>query len=336
MLDTLSIFQRLAISIIIIFCVHYICLVAVDRFISPVRRAPRIIREGFEGAGAAGSGAGADDIYAWLDNDKLYDTFYAKIYDQLAAHSTRLQMQIAECMARWKDIKPQSMSVLDLGCGTGLAAQIFASKGVRVTAIDKSDAMIEQAKTKLLESKLDDNAASIIEYRQGDMTLPNAAGAQEHTCATLFYFSVYYVEDKAELFKNIYSWIKPGGYMMVEVVNKYKFDPMLHAASPFVGFSLQKYTKDRINKSKITFNTFEYEADFLLLEEGEESEAAEFREIFTFKKDGVVRRQKHNFNMPEIKKIIREADSTGWTYKGFKDMLPMGFEYSYMLFFQRA
>ena len=327
----ISVLQRILISIIIIFCLHYISLIAIDRFISPVRRGPsnNTLLEGFS------ESTDIDSTYVWLDNDKLYDTFYAQIYDQLAAHSTRLHMQIDECMKRWKNIKPQSMSVLDLGCGTGLAAQIFASKGVRVLAIDKSDAIIQQAKKQLLDSKLDDNAASIIEFHQGDMMLRTVAGQQEHTCATLFYFSVYYVEDKAELFKNIYSWIKPGGYMMVEVVNKYKFDPMLQASSPFLGFSLQKYTKDRINKSKITFNAFDYEADFNLLEEGEDSEAAEFREIFTFKKNGVVRRQKHQFWMPEIKKIIREADSAGWSYKGFKDMLSMGFEYSYMLFFQR-
>jgi SAM-dependent methyltransferase len=323
----IDIFKKIIVTIIIIFCIYYINLLIIDKF---TERKPRKIAEGFQGQNKN------DSVYTWLENNQLYDSFYAEIYDQLASHGTRMTMQVEECLTRWKSISSSSMSVLDIGCGTGAATRVFAAKGVsKVCGLDFSEPMLTEAKNQLIKSKLDVNKAAKIEYRQGNMMSETACKPGEFTHASLFYFSIYYVEDKKKLFENIYSWLTPGGCLVVEVVNKYKFDPMLQASAPFLGFSLQKYTKERFNQSKISFNAFDYEGEFLLLEEGPKSEAAEFREIITFKKGGVVRRQKHHFWMPELKEIIKAADSAGFTYKGYKDMLPMGFEYSYMLFFER-
>lgn len=323
----IDILKKIIVTIIIIFCIYYINLLIIDKF---REKKPRKVAEGFS------SSQEADSMYTWLGNNQLYDSFYAEIYDQLASHGTRISMQVGECLTRWKPASPASMSVLDIGCGTGMATRIFAAKGVnKVCGLDLSQPMLVEAKNQLVKSKLDINKAAKIEYRQGDMLLETTCKPGEFTHASLFYFSVYYAQDKKKLFENIYSWLAPGGSLVVEVVNKYKFDPMLQASSPFLGFSLQKYSKDRFNKSNISFNAFDYEGEFLLLEEGPKSEAAEFREVITFKKGGIVRRQKHTFWMPELKDIIKAADSVGFTYKGYKDMLPMGFEYSYMLFFER-
>jgi SAM-dependent methyltransferase len=322
-----DILKKIMVTIIIIFCIYYINLLIIDKF---TERKSRKVSEGFQG------NKEMDSVYTWLDNNQLYDSFYAEIYDQLASHGTRIAMQANECLTRWKPATPASMSVLDIGCGTGAATRAFAVNGVgKVCGLDFSEPMLLEAKKLLVKSKLDVNKAAKVEYRQGDMMNETACKPGEFTHASLFYFSVYYAEDKKKLFENIYSWLAPGGCLVVEVVNKYKFDPMLQASAPFLGFSLQKYTKDRFNQSKISFNAFDYEGEFLLLEEGPKSEAAEFREVFHFKKGGVVRRQKHHFWMPELKDIIKAGDSAGFTYKGYKDMLPMGFEYSYMLFFER-
>jgi SAM-dependent methyltransferase len=323
----IDILKKIIVTIIIIFCIYYINLLTIDKF---TEKKSRKTTEGFT------ANKEADSIYTWLGNNQLYDSFYAEIYDQLASHGTRISMQVGESLTRWKPASPSSISVLDIGCGTGSATRMFASKGVnKVCGLDFSEPMLVEAKNILIKSKLDVNKAAKIEYRQGDMMSATTCKPGEFTHASLFYFSVYYAEDKKKLFENIYSWLAPGGGLVVEVVNKYKFDPMLQASAPFLGFSLQKYTKDRFNQSKISFNAFDYEGEFLLLEEGPKSEAAEFREVITFKKGGVVRRQKHSFFMPELKDIIKAGDAAGFTYKGYKDMLPLGFEYSYMLFFER-
>lgn len=328
-MDPYDVFQRLALTIIIVLCSYYICLVVIDRFVIPKRNnAKALLTEGF-------SDSPKGDIYNWLTADKIYDSFYANIYDQLASHGQRMQMQIADCLLRWKRTPVADIKLLDVGCGSGIATRILMSKGVgKICGLDSSPAMLKKAKDMLVASKVPVEKAATIEYRLGDMTDIATCKTGEFTHATMFYFSVYYAKDKDALFKNLYTWIAPGGYLMVEMVNKYKFDPMLQAAAPFVGFSLQKYTKDRFNKSKISFNEFNYESEFILLEEGDKSEAAEFREVIEFKKTGVIRRQKHQLWMPELKDILKSADKAGWVYKGYKDMLSMGFEYSYMLYFE--
>ena len=130
-------------------------------------------------------------------------------------------------------------------------------------------------------------------------------------------------------FRNLYLWVKPGGKLAIEVVNKHKFDPMLESAAPWLAFSLQKYSKERVTKSKVTFNKFEYDAHFDLDESGDSSE---FRETFRFK-DGKVRRQRHKLQMPDIKEIVKLAQVAGWKYDNNIDLTPIGFEYAYLLMF---
>ena len=112
------------------------------------------------------------------------------------------------------------------------------------------------------------------------------------------------------------------------MVNKYKFDPMLESASPWVGFSLQKYSKKRITESNVTFDKFQYTGRFDLYDP-----QAEFIETFRFK-DGTIRRQKHKFTMPTMEEIVKIGQAAGWVYTKYIDLVMVGFEYSYLLFFR--
>jgi len=145
----------------------------------------------------------------------------------------------------------------------------------------------------------------------------------------MLYFTFYYLPDQEEFFRFANMWMKPGGKLIIEVVNKYKFDPILESASPFLAFSLQKYSKERIMKSKVTFDKFDYEAEFQLTDP-----KGEFYETFRFKNNHV-RRQKHIFNMPTIDAIVKMGKIAGFKYIGFQDLNALGFEYAYLLQFER-
>lgn len=56
-----------------------------------------------------------------------------------------------------------------------------------------------------------------------------------------------------------------------------------------------------------------------------------FRETFRFK-DGSVRRQKHTLVMPNIPDIIKKAARNGWNYTKYVDLMPLSFQYGYLLF----
>jgi SAM-dependent methyltransferase len=177
---------------------------------------------------------------------------------------------------------------------------------------------------------LSEEQNSTVQFIQGDMTQPYTFSPGQFSHAAVLFFTIYYTRDPGTVFRNLYTWIRPGGQLAVEVVNKYKFDPLLESASPFVGVSLQKYSKNRVTKSKVEFDQFSYEANFEL-----QDPQAEFREVFRFK-DGTVRRQRHSLMMKDINELVHIAQTAGWNYTGYIDLLTVGFEYAYVLMFTHA
>ncbi len=288
------------------------------------------IQEGFteEVPGATDEKAG---IIKWLDNQTLYDSFYAGVYDQLTQGSVRTQAEVGLLATEWtkRGDELQNFEVLDAGCGTGIATLSFGKLGCKkVVGLDVSKGMLDQAKNVVLpQSTLTAEQKENVSFRQADLIDPSACAAGEFSHACLLYFTVYYFTDKEALFRNFHLWIRPGGKLAVHVVNKHKFDPMLESSAPWMGFSLQKYTKDRITKSEVSFNKFKYTGEFLLTDP-----AAEFRETFRFA-DGKVRRQKHDFVMEDINTIVGFAKAAGWKYDGFVDCTKLSAEYFYILYF---
>lgn len=267
----------------------------------------------------------------WIGNPDLFDSFYAQVYDQLFQGSTRLQAETGLALHAFKSngISLKDMRILDAGCGTGIVSTALAKMNVeKVIAVDSSSAMLNRAKTVTLPSStLTPEQKAKIEFRNSDLLNPSTLAPGEVTNAVVFYFVLYYLRDIETFFRNMYVWVKPGGMIAVEVVNKYKFDPMLDSAAPWVGFSLQKYSKERITDSKVVFDKFTYEGKFDLIDP-----VAEFREIFRFK-DGSVRRQRHTLYMPSIEEITKIAKIVGWEYKSYVDLTSIGFEYAYLLLF---
>jgi SAM-dependent methyltransferase len=286
--------------------------------------------EGFEDKASDDS-----TLYTWItEENKIYDDFYAKIYDQLTQNLARTQGKVSLCMERWSKDKtdPQSWTVLDAGSGTGVASAALAKAGVgNIIAIDLSQAMIDHAKKIVLpETTLTDKQKAAISFRLDDLLNPSACSPEEIKHTICYYFTLYYLKDTEAFMRNVLLWTKSGGTMFLEVVNKYKFDPILDSASPLLGFSIQKYSEERIRKSKVNFTTFDYEAEFMLTDP-----KAEFRETFRFKDNAKVRRQKHSFIMPEIKEITQLAQTVGWKYEGYIDLTALGFEYAYILMFKK-
>jgi SAM-dependent methyltransferase len=270
--------------------------------------------------------------YEWLTNDDLFDDFYASVFTKLSLNENLVQAESAICMEEFTKQRPKDqLIILDAGCGIGVGTAAFKKLGAgTVVGIDKSPAMLRYAKgTTIPNTTLTDTEKQDIEFRQFDLMGPGAVGAAEFTNAVLLYFTVYYFRDLDALFRNLALWVKPGGSLAIEVVNKYKFEPILDSSNPWVGFSPQKYSKERLTKSKVVFDKFDYEAEFDL-----EDPNAEFRETFRFK-DGSVRRQKHHLSMPSIADITKKAETNGWTYTKYVDLMPLSFSYGYLLFFTR-
>ena len=319
----LTAFQWIILIFLIIGCGHYMWLVWEDKY-SRVSG----LSEGFTGSQALSESDKSRT--AWFENDELYDEFYASVYDNLTQLAGRYPQEVSLIMHQWKKTaEADTMDVLDCGCGTGIATIYFAKQGVNsVIGLDKSEAMLRRARNvTLLAANLDKDQRDSVSFLNGDMLQQMTFSPGQFSHAALLFFTIYYSNDTVGIFKNLFHWIRPGGQISIEVVNKYKFDPLLEAATPFVGLSLQRYSDKRVTKSKVEFDKFSYEAEFDL-----QDPQAEFRETFRFA-DKSTRRQRHTMNMRDINDIVHLAQTAGWNYNGFIDLITAGFEYAYVLMF---
>jgi ubiquinone/menaquinone biosynthesis C-methylase UbiE len=255
-------------------------------------------------------------------DEKCYDPFYAKVYDQLCQPSARAGMEV-KVPLEWMVEKGRTVGdlrVADVGCGTGLHVELFAREGVHsVMGYDKSADMIAEARRRFPNRN----------FVVGDATVTAMAAAEQFDLLTMFYFTVYMVPEREQMLKNIYLWLAPGGTFVVHIVNKLKFDPVLESASPFVAFSIQKYSDERVTKSEVTFDEFEYTGDFQL-----HGSRGMYEENFRFK-DGRTRRHEQRLWMPNIDSIMDEITGVGFKYAHHVDLTAIGYEYNYLFFFQK-
>lgn len=276
-----------------------------------------------------GSGSGSGSSLKILMDKDCYDDFYAAIYDTLIQPSARagLETQVPlEWLVKERKRTKSDLRVADIGCGTGLHVELFRRQGVHsVVGVDRSTAMIATARKRYPESI----------FLEGDATVTTMGADSGHFAAdafdlvTLYYFTIYLIPDRTTLLRNMYMWLAPGGLFVAHVVNKLKFDPVLEAASPFVGFSVQKYADERITTSSVTFKEFEYTGDFQL-----HGSRGVFEEEFRFP-GGQTRKHEQRVWMPTIESLVEEVAAAGFKYAHHVDLTPIGYEYQYLFFFEK-
>jgi len=257
-----------------------------------------------------------------FDNDSLYDKFYVKIYDKIVNGEVRMRTEVMFTLAWMKKIRPEvsTYHVLDVGSGTGGHVNEFVKEGCgKVIGIDKSSAMIESSKSQYPNN----------DYIVGDVENSTLFSAGQFNLVTMYYFTIYYMPNKAQILKNLFTWMQPGSGLVIHVVNRDKFDPILESASPFLAFSVQKYANDRVTKSHVAFDKFEYTAEFT-----NEEHNAKFEETFKFK-DGRRRKNIHRLHMPVMERLTEDIESAGFIYKEFIELMPIGYEYQFLFCFVR-
>jgi ubiquinone/menaquinone biosynthesis C-methylase UbiE len=323
MIPGLDLWQTILLGILILLCINYLCIVLWERM-SMVKPIPSE-SEGFETMSQASRSE-------TLIDEEIYDDFYASVYNKIFQHDKLLQAEAALVLHDWtKTTKPEDMTILDLCCGTGVATCYFAKENVgKIIAVDRSASMIRYAKKDIVpKTTLTDKQLGAIEWKEDNAYGPGIIQPASITHACMFYFTPYHFRDIDAIIRNLALWVKPGGQLAIEVVNKYKFEPIPDVANPWVAVSPQKYSKDRITKAKASFDKFEYESEFELIDP-----KAEFKETFRFK-DGSVRNQKHILWMPSITLLIEKASHAGWRYLRYDNLDMIGFQYGYMLYFSR-
>ena len=253
--------------------------------------------------------------FVMKEGQKIYDKFYCEIYDDLIFNKVKNEYEVGEIINTTK--ATSKSRVLDIGSGTGEIVSLFNKKGIGAQGLELSPFMIKKSKNKFPHLK----------FTQGDVAKSMAFPSNNFTHITCLYFTLYYIENKMQFFKNCYDWLMPGGSLVINLVNRNKFDPILNSADPLLWVSPQKYAKKRITSSIIKFKDFQYKANFSL---NKSNDTAEFTETMKDDKTGHVRKNVHTLYMETQKKILSFAKDVGFILKGKIDLVNVQYEYQYL------
>lgn len=265
-----------------------------------------------------------DDKYKFTfkHNNDIYDDYYASIYDKLFYTNEKNDCEMY-AIEENANIKSDS-KILDIGCGLGHHVAKLSAKGYDVLGVDQSQAMIQKAKE---------------QYPTGDFEVMNiipSIGYEVFEPASFsqilcLYFTIYYMNDRLTFFKQCHQWLKPGGYLVVHMVNRMNFDPIISPGNPFI-ISAQKFAKKRITNTKIKLDDgTKYACDFQL---DEKLNQAKFVETIKFT-NGKTRKHKHVLNMPQMKVISAEAKDVGFKVSSIFELKECGYDYQYLYFFEK-
>lgn len=258
--------------------------------------------------------------FLFKEGNAVYDDFYADIYDYLVFNKIKNDYEVGVVIN--STIPSEKSVIADIGCGTGHHVVDLSSRNLQAIGVDISPSMIKKAK--------ENNPYIADNFMIGDGLDGTLFKDNSLTHILCLYFTIYYMKDKMRFFYNCMNWLMPGGYLIVHLVDKYKFDPILPPGNPLYIVSPQKYAKERITKTKITFNDFIYDSNFKL----DNNDIATFDEKFKFN-DGRVRKQEQILYMEDLPTIVNMAQDAGFVVHAKIDMVKCAYEYQYLYVFYK-
>ena len=258
------------------------------------------------------------DKFLFKNSNEVYDDFYSGIYDYLVFNHVKTQFEVGQIIS---STKPTDVSIiLDVGSGTGHTLnELHVNNLKNVMGIDISPSMVSEAQK---------NYPDLI-FKVGDALDDSQFKNNSFTHILCLYFTIYYFKDKRRFFDNCMDWLMPGGYLIVHLVDRERFDPILPPGNPLYIVSPQKYAKERITKTKITFNDFVYNSQFNF---DKSSNIAKFDEKFKFN-DGKTRKQEQVLYMEDTEEILTIAQQCGFILQGKIDMVKCAYEHQYLYLF---
>jgi SAM-dependent methyltransferase len=281
------------------------------------------------------------DKYKVYENDAIYDNFYADIYDELFIQPNKIEAEVDEIIhitgaLEGSELDKKNFKICDMGCGRGHHVHELKKKGaMSVVGCDKSEAMLQNARDLYPTCK----------FIKGDFMKPMLFSEEEFNVLTCFYFTVYYVKDKRAFLRNCYQWLKPEGYLILHLVDRNHFDPVVPGGKPLFIVSPQKFAKDRITNSLVKFRSFQYKSDFTAPPPskkgsgsggGGEKNIGKFVEKITDDKTGKVRENIHTYYMPTNREMLEIAKEVGFTVTGQVDLVHVLNEYQYLYILKKA
>lgn len=251
----------------------------------------------------------------------LYDDFYVNIHDELFFKELTNQYEVGSIQNITNPTTESNMLII--GSGTGHVANEFGKENIKVTGLDESKSMVKYAKEEYPK----------INFMVGSPLKTMLFQPTEFTHVLCLNMTFYTYKDKHVFLQNVYNWLRPGGYFVVQLVDKNKFDPVVPAAKPFIMVNPQSFADKRITTSEVVFNNFNYKSDFQVFP----NDVVQFREIFKDTAPGSkkVRENVHKMWIPNKQTVINQCKEIGFITYAQVDLLMAQMEYQYLYVFQK-
>lgn len=272
-------------------------------------------REGFE------NDENDDDTGKFIikrDND-IYDDFYSRVYDKLVFSDVKNNFEIGKIINHTNLTKKSN--ILDIGSGTGHHVAELNRLGYHhALGIDSSPAMIKKSKENYPNAN----------FIQGDVNKTMTFNNNEFSHILSLYFTIYYFKNKRHFFDNCYRWLRPGGYLIIHLVDREKFDTILPVGDVFTFVSPQKYADSRITSTVAKFNNYEYKSKFEF-----KNDDVNFIELFKNKHSGKIRKNIHKLYMENQSVILSKARDSGFILMSKINMSKCQYNYQYLYILQK-
>lgn len=241
-----------------------------------------------------------------MDGD-IYDDFYCDIYDRLMLPDVRVDYELGIIMRTLNPDKNRSR-ILDVGAGTGTLVNSLVSAGYNAIGVDKSLAMVQKG-------ILNEGPSKVI--IKGDIGEPMLFDKGAFTMILCLDFTLYEMPDKIAFFKNCYSWLERGGYLVIHLAEKDQFNAIIPGAKPVVLDSIEQLGPERVKKTVIDFGGFVYTSDYV---DGSNEYELIHKETFVDKASKNVRQNELTLYMEPSAKIIELVRKVGFIPKGLVSM----------------
>ena len=262
-------------------------------------------------------------------NNEIYDSYYAMIYDDLYKTKPRVEFEYKQIVDMTHPTKENSV-FLDVGSGTGNLVNKLTEEGYPAYGIDESHAMVDvsQHKYPKIDTKYG-NAMDSMSYDRGMFT--------HILCMN---FTIYHFQDKARFLRNCYNWLMPNGYLIVHLVDRSKYNPIVPIAVPSGLNNPQDYSDKRITDAAVQFPGFSYKVSTDFTPKGSPSTQDDKRVVVTetFKDDTThnVRQNELTMYMEDINDILFIAGRCGFVVQGSAQFINDRYQYIYVFERQNA
>tara|TARA_Y100000389_G_scaffold204932_1_gene260962 strand:+ start:1527 stop:2546 length:1020 start_codon:yes stop_codon:yes gene_type:complete len=255
------------------------------------------------------------------EGQEVYDRFYCNVYDGLVKDRAKNRYEMDEIL-KLAGHPVENNKLLDIGSGTGHHVADLNKRGFKAQGIDKSPHMIAKARKNYPR----------FEYIEGDVTQSMSFPSQDFTHITCLYFTVYNIKNKTVFFQNCHNWLAPGGILVLHLVDRDKFDPIVNTANPITILNVQNYSDKRITNSVVKFKGFTYKANF---DQRAGDDVTYFDEHMKDDNSGKIRKNRHILYMEPKEKILEKAKRVGFSIANQSNMKKCHYDNQYLFFLQK-